>query len=166
MGTAWDMDKWPLALFYLFAGVSTLMFMMSTIFAVIQILMVYEMSDEAVIEQLMDLIASEAQLPGQLLFLGLINFCVPVALYLVYTINLGIGDGGKIFPGPKYPVQQIMASKKIFTSGCMAIVPNLSLPSPDRGGPKEGCWQGQCDAALLTAPLPQNCFTSRGLLAF
>ena len=74
-----------------------------------QILMVYEMSDEAEIEQLMDLIASEAQLPGQLLFLGLINFCVPVALYLVYTINLGIGDGGKIFPGPKYPVQQIMA---------------------------------------------------------
>ena len=35
--TAWDMDKWPLALFYLFAGVSTLMFMMSTIFAVIQV---------------------------------------------------------------------------------------------------------------------------------
>ena len=48
--TAWDMDKWPLALFYAFAGLSAIMFMMSTIFAVVQILMVYEMSDEAEVE--------------------------------------------------------------------------------------------------------------------
>jgi len=71
--------------------------------------MVYEMSDEAEVEVFMDLVASEAQLPGQLLFLGLVSFCVPVGLYLVYTINLGIGDGSDLFPGPKYKMQSVMA---------------------------------------------------------
>jgi len=72
--TAWDMDKWPLACFYLFSGLSTVFFMCSTIYAVIQILMVYEMSDSPEVEAMMDLLGSQAQLPGQFLFVGMRSF--------------------------------------------------------------------------------------------
>ena len=65
----------PLAIFYCFAGLSAFLFMLSTIYAVIQIMMVYEMSDDAEVEMFMELLQRDAQLPGLFLFAGMVCVC-------------------------------------------------------------------------------------------
>jgi hypothetical protein len=101
--TAWDLGNRPLAIFYCFAGISAFLFMLSTIYAVLQIMMIYEMSDEVEVEAFVDLLRADAQLPGLFLFLGMICFCVPIGVYLIYTQNLGI------IPGPENPTQRVFS---------------------------------------------------------
>ena len=40
---AWDLEGRPLVIFYCFAGIAAFLFMLSTIYAVLQIMMIYEM---------------------------------------------------------------------------------------------------------------------------
>lgn len=109
--TAWDMEGRPLAIFYCFSGLSCMLFLLSTIYAVIQIMMVYEMSDEEEVDTFMSLLQSDAQLPGLFLFLGMICFCVPIGVYLIYTVNLGI------IPGPSNRVQLVFS----YLAACFAL---------------------------------------------
>ena len=66
-------------------------------------MMLYEMSDETEVDSFLDLLQADAQLPGLLLFAGMLFFCVPVGTYLIYTINLGIE------PGPSNPTQRVFS---------------------------------------------------------
>ncbi|EKX50791.1 hypothetical protein GUITHDRAFT_134907 [Guillardia theta CCMP2712] len=89
--TSWDLGGGPLLIFYCFAGLSAFLFMFSTIYAVLQIMMVYEMSDDEELECFLDLVPQDSLLPGMLCF------SVPVGVYLIYNVNLGI------VPGPQGP---------------------------------------------------------------
>jgi hypothetical protein len=89
-GTAWDMEGRPLVVFYCFTGISAFMFMFSTIFAILQILMVYEMSDDEEVTRFFELLGNDTQLPGAFLFIGMITFCVPLGVYVVYNVTMGL----------------------------------------------------------------------------
>ncbi|EKX50790.1 hypothetical protein GUITHDRAFT_134906 [Guillardia theta CCMP2712] len=57
------------------------------------LLYVYEMSDEQEVETFFDMLGKNTQLPGAFLFVGMICFCVPMASYLIFNVNLGLSPG-------------------------------------------------------------------------
>jgi len=91
--TSWDMDGRPLVVFYCFTGLSAFLFMFSTIFAILQILMVYEMSDDEEVTRFFELLGNDTQLPGAFLFIGMICFSVPMGVYIIYNVTMGISPG-------------------------------------------------------------------------
>jgi hypothetical protein len=108
--TAWDMDGLPLMVFYASSGMAAFCFMLSTIFSMMQIMMVYEMSDGQEVEVFMDMLKSDSQLPGRLLLLGISFFIVTLGVVEIYTIGVGI------IPGPESMKLRVM-------SYCAACVP-------------------------------------------
>ena len=64
--------------------------MFSTIFSILQILMVYEMSDDEEVTRFFELLGNDTQLPGAFLFIGMITFCVPLAVYVIYNVTMGL----------------------------------------------------------------------------
>mmetsp|Transcript_42538 Transcript_42538/g.85119 ORF Transcript_42538/g.85119 Transcript_42538/m.85119 type:complete len:359 (+) Transcript_42538:36-1112(+) len=88
-----DLAGTPLSVFYFSAGICSMCFLFSTLLAVFQMIMVNEMSDEEEIDQFFDLLTMDAQLPGILLFVGMVCFSVPVGVYLIYNVGLGLHPG-------------------------------------------------------------------------
>jgi len=84
------MEGRPLTIFYCFTGLSAFLFMFSTIFAILQILMVYEMSDDKEVEAFFELLGNDTQLPGAFFFIGMVCFCVPMASYIVSNVTMGL----------------------------------------------------------------------------
>ncbi|EKX47278.1 hypothetical protein GUITHDRAFT_137469 [Guillardia theta CCMP2712] len=72
-----------LAVFYAFAGMCSICLVLSTIFAVVQIIMIYEMSDDVELEEFLDLIDQDVQLPGMFLVAGILLITVPVTSYVI-----------------------------------------------------------------------------------
>ena len=68
-------------------------------------------SDEVEVETFMELLKTDSQLPGLFLFLGMICFCVPIGVYLIYTHNLGI------VPGPENTTQLVFS----YIAACFAL---------------------------------------------
>lgn len=107
-----DLDGWRLTLFYVFAGLCAVCLLFSTIFAVLQIIMVYEMSDEVELEIFLEKMGASTALPGIFLFLGLVMITIPITVFMVFnslngcyfqTLNL-INDD------PKYNVINLVMS--------------------------------------------------------
>ena len=71
--------------FYCFSGLSAIFLLFSTVFAVIQIIMVFEMSDELELEIFLDLIGGATALPGIFLVIGIVCIPVPITLYMIWN---------------------------------------------------------------------------------
>ncbi len=80
-----DLDGWRLNAFYCFSGLSAIFLLFSTVFAVIQIIMVFEMSDELELEIFLDLIGGATALPGIFLVIGIVCIPVPITLYMIWN---------------------------------------------------------------------------------
>ena len=80
-----DLDGWRLNVFYCFSGLSAIFLLFSTVFAVIQIIMIFEMSDETELQIFLDLIGDKTSLPGIFLCLGIFCIPVPITLFLIWN---------------------------------------------------------------------------------
>ena len=119
-----DLDGWRLTVFYCFGGLCSVSLLFSTIFAVVQIIMVYEMSDEVELEIFLDLMGFSQMLPGIFLLLGLGFLFVPMTIFLVFnsmngnyyqTMNLIDDD-------PKYDVTNLIMSYVTTGAGVVMIL--------------------------------------------
>lgn len=81
----YDLEGRTLVIFYCFSGLCAISLLFSTIFAVVQIIMVYEMSDEVELEIFLDLLGSRVQLPGIFLFLGIALLACPIVVFMVFN---------------------------------------------------------------------------------
>eukprot|EP00300_Choanocystis_sp_HF-7_P018639 c20094_g1_i4.p1 GENE.c20094_g1_i4~~c20094_g1_i4.p1 ORF type:complete len:336 (+),score=82.63 c20094_g1_i4:38-1045(+) len=85
-----DLDGDPLWLFHIFSGIASLCFLCSTVFAVLQIVAMNEMSDDDEISNFFDLLDSYESLPGKLVSFGLLFTCLATCVYIVSTGKLGL----------------------------------------------------------------------------
>jgi len=126
------LDGRALAVFYAFAGMCSICLVLSTIFAVVQIIMIYEMSDDVELEEFLDLIDQDVQLPGMFLVAGILLITVPVTCYVIMNSMFGVYQTTKFYrdiENNKLLPNQVKNESKFYIAMSWITILGIVLPS-------------------------------------